>query len=177
MRLKTCFCAGAVLVFLAASAWVVHADEAAAPGRHQRQPGRTVPGDYSREAREKMGERIHEIEKKRAQMSEAMREEREKIRELVIKHRRAETEQEKAAITEELQQLIEAGFNRRHDALHERLEDLREACRNIEGRLKENLERKDEIISGRVESLLQPHPGRGGLPEDRGRGIVREREN
>lgn len=136
---------------------------------------RVREADPGGRARDAAAERIRDIERRRARLSEQFKEERERIRELVIRHRRALTEAEKSALELELKELLEEGFQRRHTVLKERLEHLKEECERIESRIKKSLENRDGIIERRLERLLQAPAHRGEHSEVSNRGMARER--
>lgn len=112
-------------------------------------------------AREAASRRMREIERKRTRIREEIQDEISKIRELAQEHRRAKTDVEKDTLRKELKNILEKGFERRHSALRERLEELRNECDEIERKMKQNIERKDEIIEMRLERILSgPRTGR-----------------
>lgn len=165
-------CAAAAVFTAVIGSFHVRAQEPPMPGRGERINARR---ENSERIRERSGERIEDIERKREQMSERMMEEREKIRELVIKHREARTDSEKDALKAELKNLIEMNFDSRHGALKERLNRLKEECSAIESRIQDNMKQKDEIISRHLDRLLEM-PGRGKETPGQGGAAVRQRE-
>ncbi len=164
---------GLVLLLFGFSAF---ADERGAGRMRQNENIRAAEDDSGRRARDAAAERIRDIERRREHLSEQFKEERERVRELVTRHRRALTEAEKSALESELKELLEEGFRRRHAALQGRLQHLREECERIESRIKENLENRDEIIERRLERLLQEPGRRGDSDKGRNRGRAAERD-
>ncbi len=171
------FAAGMTLVLAGAMGLGVLAAEQQTPRISPRgERVRIREAENGEKAREAARERIQEIERTRARMSEQFRAEREKIRDLVLRHREARTEAEREALKGELHELLEEGFERRHSALKERLDHLKDECLQIESRIKENLDRKDDIIEMRLERLLEMPVRRGRATEEGAGGMARVRQ-
>ncbi len=175
-RKKRFFTAWLALVLAGAAGLGILMAEEQTPRTPRGERVRTREAENSERAREAARERIQDIERTRARMSEQFQAEREKIRDLVVRHREAKTEAEREQLREELHGLLEEGFERRHSALKERLDNLKDECAQIESRIKENLDRKDDIIEKRLERLLEMPARRGRAAEEGAGGMARARE-
>ncbi len=170
------FTAGMALVLAGATGLGVLAAEEQTPMTPRGERVRIRDAETGEKAREAAWERIRDIERTRARMSEQFQAEREKIRDLVVRHREARTEAEREQLRKELHGLLEEGFERRHSVLKERLDNLKDECSRIESRIRENLDRKDDIIERRLERLLETPSRRGKAAEEGAGGMARVRE-